>query len=140
MLSVLRSRDLDFGSAAAALPYLEGTATRHFTVPLQNLRIDCQGTLSHPGKAPIGDLQRVPLTDVALAHVDALAGIPRSYAARIEPDLHAHSINRLLKEQLGAATADGLRREHPSRLRALPGWSCPRTGRTMRSRRITNLL
>lgn len=104
MLPVLKSRDLEFGSAAAALEYLQGRVTQRFTVPLQNLRVACRGTLSHAGTVPIGELQSVPLTDVALGHVDALAGIPQSYARRIEPDLHEHSINQLLGEQVGAAT------------------------------------
>lgn len=104
MLPVLKTRDLEFGSAAAALEYLEGRVNRRFTVPLQNLRVDGDGTLSHGGTAPIGDLQHIPLTDLALAHVDALAGIPHGYAARIDPELHEHSINELLGEQVGAAT------------------------------------
>ena len=104
MLPVLKSRDLEFGSAAAALEYLENRVSRRFTVPLQNLRVDCDGTLSHGGATPIGELQHVPLTDVAAVHVDGLAGLPRSYAARIDSDLHVHSLNQLLGEQVGAAT------------------------------------
>lgn len=104
MLPTLKSHDLEFSSAAAALQYLGDQVRRHLTVPLQNLRVDGRGNLTHVGAAPIAELQHVPLTDVASAHVDALVGIPRSYAARIEPDLHEHSVNELLSEQVGAAT------------------------------------
>jgi len=44
------------------------------------------------------------LTDAALDHLDDLTGVPRTYAARIEPPLHEHSLNELMARRLGLVT------------------------------------
>jgi hypothetical protein len=125
MLPVIKTREAEFHSAGAALAYLEGRAVQRFTVPLHDLRVDTSGVIHHTGPAPIEQLRGVPLTDTALNHLDALAGIPASYASHIEPDLHEHSLNELLERQLAAVTvvAECDRKEPESRhvVAVLPG-------------------
>lgn len=104
MLPTRKTHDAEFNSAHAALDYLEGFVIQRFTLPAQSLRVDHQGQLSHSRSAPVAQLHEVPLTDVALGHLDSIAGIPRGYAGRIEPALHVHNLNQRLAEQVAGVT------------------------------------
>jgi hypothetical protein len=104
MLPTLKIREMTFESPRAALDYLEDIVVQRFTVPAQTLRVQHQGTLSHASTAPIAELREIPLTDVALGHLDSIAGIPRAYARRIEPVLHAYNLNARLAEQVAGMT------------------------------------
>jgi len=104
MLPTLKTREMAFERPRAALDYLEDIVVQRFAVPAQTLRVQHQGRLSHTSTAPIAELQEIPLTDVALGHLDSIAGIPRAYARRIEPALHVHNLNARLAEQVAGVT------------------------------------
>ena len=59
----------------------------------------------------------MPLTDAALDHLDNLTGIPRTYAARIEPALHEHSLNELMARRLGLTVVVEYEHGQPERRR-----------------------
>jgi hypothetical protein len=44
------------------------------------------------------------MTDVAVSHLDMIAGIPANYSGRIDHALHAESLNELLRDQLAPVT------------------------------------
>jgi hypothetical protein len=104
MIPTLTTAPNEFTSARAALDFLERRALQRFTLPLRDLRVSAAGRLRHAGHVPVPQLDDVPLTDAALEHLDDLTGVPRTYAARIEPDLHEHSLNELMARRLGLVT------------------------------------
>jgi hypothetical protein len=104
MLPNLKTMEMNFDSVRSALDYLSGRAVQRFTVPLHDLEIDTAGRVTHKGAAPIADVRGLPVTATALAHLNGLVDIPQSYAAQIEPQLHAHSLNELFQKQVAAVT------------------------------------
>ncbi len=104
MLPHLKTSPTEFTSAREALDHLACRAIQRMSVPMRDLRLNQDGALCHAGPLPIQQLQHVPLTDAALAHLNALVGLPSGYAARIDPDLHANSFNRLAAERLATVT------------------------------------
>lgn len=104
MIPTLTTSSVEFQSAQAALDYLDGRVLQRFTLPLCDLRVSAAGRLRHESHLPVTQLEEVPLTDAALDHLDDLTGIPRTYAARIEPPLHEHSLNELMARRLGLVT------------------------------------
>lgn len=104
MLATLKTMEVEFHSVEAALDYLSGRVVQRFTVPVHDLTVTAQGRLTHAGAVPIADLRDLPLTDTAMAHLNSLAGIPAHYAAQIDAELHAHSLNELLQKRIAAVT------------------------------------
>jgi hypothetical protein len=104
MIPTLTTAPVEFQSARAALDYLDRRVLQRFTVSLRDLRVSETGRLRHDSHLPVSQLEEVPLTDAALDHLDDLTGIPRTYAARIEPPLHEHSLNELMARRLGLVT------------------------------------
>jgi hypothetical protein len=104
MIPTLTTAPLEFQSAQAALDYLDRRVLQRFTLPLRDLRVSAAGRLRHESHVPVSQLDDVPLTDAALDHLNDLTGIPRTYARRIEPELHEHSLNELMASRLGLVT------------------------------------
>lgn len=104
MIPTLTTAPVEFQSARAALDFLDRRVLQRFTLPLRDLRVGATGRLRHESPLPVAQLDEVPLTDAALDHLDDLTGIPRSYAGRIEPELHEHSLNELMASRLGLVT------------------------------------
>jgi hypothetical protein len=104
MLPHLKTSSIELASAREALDHLAHRVVQRVSVPLRDLRLDPDGNLSHQGPLPIEQLQRVPVSDVAVAHLNTLVGIPSGYAARIDPNLHSSSFNRLAAERLATVT------------------------------------
>jgi hypothetical protein len=104
MIPTLTTSPAEFLSARAALDYLDRRVLQRFTLPMRDLRVNATGRLRHDSALPLAQLNEVPLTDTALEQLDGLAGIPRTYAHRIEPDLHEHSMNELMARRLGLVT------------------------------------
>lgn len=104
MLPTLKTMEMEFHSAQAALDYLSGRVVQRFTVPLRDLEIDTSGRLTHRGAAPIADLRGLPLTETAMAHLNGLAGVPASYAAQIDAELHSFSLRDLFQKRVAAVT------------------------------------
>lgn len=95
---------LEFNSAEKALEHTDQWEQKRYLLPTHDLHIDTQGRLTHGGSEPIKALEQVSLTDTALTHLNGLAGLPRNYATDIEPELHAHSLNKQLKRHVASLT------------------------------------
>ncbi len=104
MIPTLTTSPAQFQSARAALDFLDRRVLQRFTLPLRDLRVSASGRLRHDSALPVTQLVEVPLTDAAFEHLGDLAGIPRTYARNIEPELHEHSLNELMARQLGLVT------------------------------------
>jgi hypothetical protein len=104
MLPILATKSMEFESPAKALEYVDQRVLQRFTVDVSDLSLNEAGKLRHTGSAPLPQLQDLPLTDVALGHIDSFAGISPVYAANIESDLHAVSINKQLRREVSAVT------------------------------------
>jgi hypothetical protein len=104
MLPTLTTRPIELPTPRDALDYLDRRVLQRFTVPLRDLRVDRDGRLRHTGNMPIEQLAAVPLTDVALDHLDRLAAVPSTFARRLAPELHEHTLNELFLRQIAQVT------------------------------------
>ncbi|NJL53205.1 MAG: hypothetical protein HC930_15310 [Hydrococcus sp. SU_1_0] len=98
----IKTISLDFKSPAAALEHLNSRKQQCHLIQTHNLAIDKEGLLSH--RTEYKAFEGIPLTDVAVEHLNSLVKISPSYGAYIDPDLHAHSINKLLKNLNASVT------------------------------------
>ncbi len=96
MLTTQQTMPMDFGSAAAALEYVNARVYRRHLIETHNLEVDKEGKLTHCSSYPVA-FSEIALTDIALQQINSLVGISKAYSGRIEPSLHAYSINKLLK-------------------------------------------
>ena len=97
MLTTKKTIPMEFCTAAAALEYVNGRVYRRHLIETHNLEVDKEGTLTHNTSFPKA-FSEIPLTDIALGQINSLVGISKTYSDRIDPNLHAYSINKLLKK------------------------------------------
>lgn len=97
MLTTQNTISMNFGSAASALQYVNARTYRRYLIDTQNIEIDKEGKLSYVGMSP-RLFAEIPITDVCLQHINSLVGITPPYSNKIDPSLHAYSINKQLKK------------------------------------------
>jgi|GEM_PF-6747492 len=92
----------DFKTPAAALKHLNSRTQRNNLIQTHNIHLDKDGLLHHHSQVKAFD--GLPLTDVAAEHLNSLVGITPAYSNLIDPSLHAHSVNQLLKKMDGSVS------------------------------------
>lgn len=102
-LSTIKTIPSEFNNTATALEYANSRGYQHHLLRTDNLVLDKEGLLPHHGGAHTA-FSGLPLTDVALAQLNSLLGIPISYAHRIDSTLHAYAVNRHLHNMDGSVT------------------------------------
>ena len=93
--NTVKERKLEFDTPAGALQHLNSRGERRHLLQTQNLSINSEGFLSYSNTG--FSLEDIPLTETALQQVNSIVGITESYSNKIEPKLHAHSINELFR-------------------------------------------
>jgi hypothetical protein len=96
MLTTVKTFSLEFKNPAGALQHFNSQNENRHLVLTQNLRMSTDGRLSHSGGI-YNAFDGIPLIETALKQLNSLLGISESYSNQIDPKLHAHSINELLK-------------------------------------------
>ena len=102
-LSTIKTIPSEFNNTAAALEYANSRGSQHHLLRTDNLILAQEGLLTHHGGAQTA-FCGLPVTDVALAQLNSLLGIPISYARRIDSTLHAYAVNRHLHNLDGSVT------------------------------------
>lgn len=103
MLPVVETLELRFPDVASALEH-HARRTRDFRlVPPQSLEVTPEGALNIWAGGAVVE-EELPLTDVALGHLESIAHLPAAYAARIRPELHVKNLNEQLASRVGELT------------------------------------
>ena len=102
-LSTINTITCEFNSTAAALQFANSRGCQHHLLRTDKLVLTKDGLLTHHGGTQTA-FEGLPLTDIALEHLNSLVGIPSSYARRLDNPLHAHNINQLIHQMDASVT------------------------------------
>lgn len=101
--NTIKTKSLEFDSAASALEYTNSRTQQRHLISTQHLNLTKEGFLTHSGYG-LKAFDGIPLTETALEQLNFVVGITKGYSKRIEPKLHALSVNDILKNMEASVT------------------------------------
>jgi hypothetical protein len=112
LTNILEAKTMEFSNLEQGLEFLGSTRTRQMIVPSSSLEVTQEGILKTRGSCT-GARIRAPLTDFSLDLLHDILRIPKTYARRLDPQLHATNINELLTKRVSPLVVITEENENP---------------------------
>jgi len=112
LTGIMEAKTMEFSNLEQGLEFLGSTKTRQVIVPCSSLEVTQEGILKTRGNSS-GARIKAPLTDFSLDLLHDILKIPKTYARRLDPQLHATNINELLGKRVSPLVVISEENESP---------------------------